>query len=790
MAEGIEPNFHEIAEERKALRNAAKGLGSKGPIFEKHYKKPIEDLDDQASSFKITNFFKKDQKELLTKSELMGRAKSELRKQKAQYDEKRILEENMHMDYESLSASSPEVIPVKIMFDEISDLKDFQMKRMFEIMDPRTSLAVKKTNEAVLNTVREEITKKQEELNSVDPTALCEAELVKYKEELGQVGHLCITPNTRKDLESIGERMLTGKPIFLHGPTGTGKTSLARFAAYHFTGKNPEMVYCNPQTKESNVWGKPGIEPVGDKGAIRTVDIYGPLARAMRDGKVVIFDEFTALPKEQMVFIKAVFGHKVGDEVPVVGNGTVKIASGFQMVFTANLKSEKNPERQELPPEITREFEQNNLEVKYNTPEEAYDIIRARLLNKDGSMDMSFYDLNVTLPNLCRVMAEIQESYVNETNKDVAKNAGAEDASGRVHSLKKFVMTQGSIEAILSAWTVEKKTRNKNRSFAEFLDERFKIALTFKEYSKEDRILAAKILASKGFLLTLSAEELDLPADVFDFNVTKVMREKEAIKELKEKSGDVKHLSLKEVADIDPFGKKTKILRDRAGKFLGQEGSEEGGEEGEENEFIESARERLKNLGNLKKEGDLDLNHINAVFEPFLRETYKLWSVDADKIKNADIKPEIVDPSTMNYEAKIKDNQPNEFGKYTVNPDTQNLDWEALKDKIFIPDLSGFVGKPIHEVIQYVVNNFSTKYRFPGIEYWKFMIENSDKVPTTKKANLKDRNYYFSPGSLIRDSDGDWCVPCAYWGGSSWDRDADWLGVSWLAFYRIVLLEI
>jgi hypothetical protein len=350
-------------------------------------------------------------------------------------------------------------------------------------------------------------------------------------------------------------------------------------------------------------------------------------------------------------------------------------------------------------------------------------------------------------------------------------------------------MTQGSVEAILSAWNIERQMGNKKRSFAEFLDERFKTALTFKEYSKEDRILAAKILAAKGFLLTLSAKELDLPADVFDFNVAKVIREKDAIKGLMENSGDVKHLSLKEVADIDPFGKKTKILQDRAGKFLGQEGSEEGGEEGEENEFIKSARERLKNLGNPKKEGDLDLNHINAVFEPFLLETYKLWNVDADKIKNADIKPEVVDPSTMNYEAKSKDNQPNEFGKYTVNPDTQNLDWEALKDKIFIPDLSGFVGKPLHEVIQYVVNNFSKKYKFPGIEYWKFMIENPDKVPTTKKANLKEGNYYFSPGSLIRGSGGSWCVPCACWYGSSWYRYAYWLSCSWDADCRIVLLE-
>ena len=36
---------------------------------------------------------------------------------------------------------------------------------------------------------------------------------------------------------------------------------------------------------------------------------------------------------------------KIGDSVNIVGNGRVKIERGFHMTFTANLKSEKNPER-------------------------------------------------------------------------------------------------------------------------------------------------------------------------------------------------------------------------------------------------------------------------------------------------------------------------------------------------------------------------------------------------------------------------------------------------------------
>ena len=87
-------------------------------------------------------------------------------------------------------------------------------------------------------------------------------------------------------------------------------------------------------------------------------------------------------------------------------------------------------------------------------------------------------------------------------------------------------------------------------------------ALTFKEYPKEDRILVAKILASKGFLLTLDPKELDLPEDIFKLNTIKAMRGEDAISELQKESGTLKHLDLKEVAMLDPFGKRAEVLLD------------------------------------------------------------------------------------------------------------------------------------------------------------------------------------------------------------------------------------
>ncbi|KKS76457.1 MAG: hypothetical protein UV50_C0021G0001, partial [Parcubacteria group bacterium GW2011_GWB1_42_9] len=592
-----QPNFHGVAEERRGLRRAinelgldnksrSTGLGSKDTILQKHYREPLDDLDQTASAFKI--------------SEHGGvRGAVDFLKQQKSAFENQILADRARIDYEAIGAETPAIQKIQKALENIADLKDFRMRRMFEILNPKVSLTVRKRNEAVLKTVKEEIAQTEKFLEQTDPIVLRQTELLEYKENLAEGGHICVTTSVEQYLEAIGDRMLTGKPIFLHGPTGTGKTSLARYAAIHFTGHNPEMVFCNPQTKESNVWGKTGIKPAKD-GAIETVEIYGPLAKAMAEGKTVIFDEFTALPKEQMVFIKGVFNAKVGDKINIVGNGTVEIQPGFQMIFTANLKSEKNPERQDLPPEIAREFEQNNIKVDYNSPEEAFDIMIARLLNNDGSLDMSFYDLNTTLPKLCQVMAEIQESYTNETNKDMARSAGAMDASGKVHSLKKFVMTQGSVEAILSAWLVERQTGRVERTFSEFLDDRFKIALTFEEYSKEDRILVAKILASRGFLLTITAKDLGLPEDIFTLNTIKAMRGEEAIEELREKSGNIRHLTLKEVALLDPFNKRAKAISDK-GEALLFEG-------GEPDQFLGDIDKRLSRIfGREKKDKDLEL---------------------------------------------------------------------------------------------------------------------------------------------------------------------------------------
>ncbi|MCX6717809.1 MAG: hypothetical protein NTU76_04010 [Candidatus Taylorbacteria bacterium] len=169
----------------------------------------------------------------------------------------------------------------------------------------------------------------------------------------------------------------------------------------------------------------------------------------------------------------------------------------------------------------------------------------------------------------------------------------------------------------------------------------------------------------------------------------------------------------------------------------------------------------------------------------FLQETFKGWYDEArSKVEQV---PILVSPNDQDFTTLKDDIDSTKFGEYTLNPDTQNLDFENIPEsKILIPDLSAFVGQSLSEVAKHLVDTYSNTHYLPGVEYWKWLIEN----PTKSPAKIKDGNYYFNFGSLVRFSGGRWSVPCASRSGSAWGRGADGLDSTWDRSYRVVLLEI
>jgi len=757
-------NFHEISERRKEVKGTLKE--DLAVAVRRINEAELGELNKQAKGYSTA---------VQEAGGKLSDAKGILRPQRIEaaqdeeafahgIDERKIKEE-LGEEYDTLRRVST----------ELEDLSDFEVRRMREISrDPYAQ----RMQASLLGRIKEEKHTLEGQLVAAelrDPTVARAFDLVRLREGLFEEGHIAHTPSVQEYLSEIGIRMIHGKPMFIHGPTGTGKTSLARYAAKHFTGKPAEMVYCTPQTRESQIWGKTGIRPAGEEGkksgAIETVEIFGPLARVARDGSVIVFDEFNALPKEQMVFLKGIANAKPGDRILVPGNGEITIEPGFQMIFTANLKSEKNPERQELPPEIAREFEQNNLEVGYTPKEEAYDIMLARLMRPDGSLEISDYDARTTLPKLCEAMEEVQMAYADQMRGEVAQLTGSMNAAGKSPSLKKFVVTQGTVEAIFESWPTERQLHN-GVSFAEYVDRRLSTGLSFKEYPPADRLLAAKIFASKGFLRTVTPEELGLPANAFSFDAARTART-ESVEKMRKESSKQKVVPLREVAELDPFGVRGQRMAKEADNLLGEDGIED--------PFLVNMRKRA---GRTFGTEALDVAEAQTENKAFLNKTFESWYNATDAARAID-KVEAVDPTTLNYGALAADRNAAEFGAYTLNPEMQGLDFEKLR--VFVPDLAAFNGKKVHEVMQHVIDTYGDTHYVPGIEYWKWLCENPTKNPPGMQ--IKDGKYYFCPGSVLRGRDGDWNVPYAHWDGTKWDRYARWLASDWVSNYRVVLLE-
>ena len=94
-------------------------------------------------------------------------------------------------------------------------------------------------------------------------------------------------------------------------------------------------------------------------------------------------------------------------------------------------------------------------------------------------------------------------------------------------------------------------------------------------------------------------------------------------------------------------------------------------------------------------------------------------------------------------------------------------------------------GKTLQEVKDYLDKTYPN--RVATEKDRDYMYEHQDEF---KDWETKNWTWYYFFGSLVRLSDGHWCVPYARWDGSGWNRGAYRLDDSWDASSRVVLLEI
>lgn len=365
-------------------------------------------------------------------------------------------------------------------------------------------------------------------------------ELRRYQKELS-LG-FAETPSRKKDMDWIREKWEQGKAVLLEGPTGTGKTEMITALTKKLYGKNPEVVRCTERTGPPEIFGKVLLK-TGISGSTETFFQPGRYAAAIESGIPILFDEFNQLPTNTRFALKELYNRKAGDQV-IIQEDTGKphiIKKGFAWAASANIKSDKYKERFDLDGAESRVFAMRHID--YLPKHELYDLCLAKLMDEYGA-DISRQEAVFTLKNLCDAAEEIQNAY----DKEIGQYYGKTSLKGEKPKLSKAVLDPGAALGMLSGFQVSKA---KGLSLKEHIEKGLADFLGKRDYPDSDRDLAARILVAKGFFVEKEAKDFDIKG----FDEKALASLKGAVKKKeKEPEETKKHLTIKELAALDPYG--------------------------------------------------------------------------------------------------------------------------------------------------------------------------------------------------------------------------------------------
>ena len=720
-------------------------------------------------------------------------------------------------------------------------LKNLFSKRGGEVSE--FDLLLLESNKRDLDRVRLEI----ETLIDEDPKlgALSQYEKLKgYSEQL-KTEKFIWTQSRIEALERIERAALSGKPILISGESGTGKSTLFEATALKLTGL-PCTRTAGKDTRFAREIATPGIKPEGGgedffryksvgfavTGKNSTLD-----SRPLNEGSWVLDDEFN-LHEDQLTRIDFVSKCVPGKEIMMPEtNRLERVQKNFLYGAAVNLESEKYTRKKMEAPTI-RKFAKVDLDYNEQTQEnpEIYEMLLSALMDENGRVRGSKAELSpnyeykeekdrVTLANGQEISRNVKTRQLKDWEEVEVKNGGKVEKinqpvggflwkfanilnhlnlsfSHRETVLKHKKEGQYSKDLIIDIGTVlgwmneYTKVRDAQGLEGFILMKIHEEFLDTNVYSKEDKQLLRDFFNYYGINTDKKPEEYDkvdfevmTPNDIGLLSprvkYKEVIRQDPIITEGRfvEPQGNLVEYFIKPFEDgriTIPLGK---IIKDKEGRIFEFVGISK--DKGEPIfKPYENSKKVQRQERNKPEVNNVQVEEIKQKNESFLKQTFEIW-YDAQKAQ-VEQKPIIVNPKDQDYDALKNDTNPTKFGEYTVNPETQNINLEKTRI-VTLPkaEQKALEGKQLHEVAEYIKTTYGNRYHIPGIEFWKYILENPDKAPN----ELKDGKYHFYFGSLIRPSDGYWNVPYASWRGSLWYRYRDRLDYSWDSDYRVVLLE-
>ncbi len=241
----------------------------------------------------------------------------------------------------------------------------------------------------------------------------------------------------------------------------------------------------------------------GKTEAVETFTEYGPLARALRDGKPCIIDEFNRMRPEVLARLNDIALAPVGARVRIQENGEedFEIKKGFVLIFTANL-GEKYENLQAVDAAFGGRMASR--EVDYPQVDETYDLLLAALINRDRLRLPSSFPAEQfnKLASLAVTAREVQEIFAGKTvGRSFAGLASQQSVSAQPQVLKAGVLSPRDLmRRIVGNWRHEGFKRNLDEVVAdEYISNQI--------YNPGDRKFLTEIFLRRGFFADWTSEK-------------------------------------------------------------------------------------------------------------------------------------------------------------------------------------------------------------------------------------------------------------------------------------------